>query len=459
MTDERKRIWGWMAFDWATQPFYTLGLTFIFGPYFASVATDYFAAAGESPTAADAHAQSVWALAQTLAGLFIGILGPVLGAYADSTGRRMPWILLFSAIYIVAMAALWTMAPDGSALWFCLWAFSAGFIAAEFALIFVNAQLPSLGTEESIGKISGTGASIGYWGGVASLFIMLLLFFEADAEAGTTLLGNPPAFGLDPEAREGTRIVGPFIALWFVVFMIPYFAWVREARPATKQGGVRQALGDLWTSIKGIARRDSLKGFLISSMFYRDALNALYGFGGVYAVLVLDWTLIQIAIFGIIGAVTAGIATWVGGQLDARYGPRPVIVGCILILIVVCTVIVGMTREMVFGFPLAEGSTLPDTLFYICGAAIGGAGGAIYAASRTMMVRHTHPDRPTEAFGLFALSGKATAFLAPAMIFVFTSITGDPRLGISPVILLFMVGLILLVFVNKDGDRAAWSAP
>ncbi|KAA9006977.1 MFS transporter [Histidinibacterium aquaticum] len=459
MTGERRRIWGWMAFDWAAQPFYTLGLTFIFGPYFASVATEVFAGEGLSPEAADARAQSVWALAQTVAGLFIASAGPVLGAYADSTGRRMPWILLFSAIYVATTAALWFMVPDGSALWFCLWSFALAFVAAEFALIFVNAQLPSLGAESAIGKISGTGASLGYWGGVASLAIMLVFFFEANEEAGTTLLGTPPAFGLDPEAREGTRIVGPFIAAWFVIFMIPYFAWVREPAPAVKQGGVREALSDLWTSIRGIAHRDSLKGFLLSSMFYRDALNALYGFGGVYAVLVLDWSLTQIAVFGIVGAITAGIATYVGGLFDARFGPRPVIITCILILTGVCTVIVGMTREFLLGIPLAPGSAVPDVTFYVCGAAIGGAGGAIYAASRSMMVRHTHPDRPTEAFGLFALSGKATSFLAPAMIGTFTAITQSPRLGIAPVILLFAMGLCLLLFVNKNGDRAAWSEP
>lgn len=241
--------------------------------------------------------------------------------------------------------------------------------------------------------------------------------------------------------------------------MIPYFAWVREPRPAVRKGGMRVALADLATSLRGLRGRDSLKGFLLSSMFYRDALNALYGFGGVYAVLVLDWSLTQIAIFGIVGAVTAGVATWIGGRLDARFGPRPVIVGCILILTGVCVVIVAMTREQLFGVALPPGSGLPDVLFYICGAAIGGAGGAIYAASRSMMVRHAHPDRPTEAFGLFALSGKATSFLAPAMIGAFTALTESPRLGIAPVILLFLMGLILLVFVNKDGDRAEWSVP
>ena len=451
----KKRIWGWMAFDWATQPFYTLGLTFIFGPYFATVATELFSSQGLSAEAADAQAQSLWSLGQTSAGLFIAFVGPILGAYADSTGRRMRWIVLFSAIYVVTTALLWMMVPDGSALWLGLITFSIAFVAAEFALIFTNAQLPGLGSQEEIGRISGAGAALGYWGGVSGLAIMLLFFFEANAETGTTLLGTAPALGLDPDQREGTRVVGPFIAIWYMIFMIPYFMWVREVRPVVKTGGFGKAMADLWASLKSIAGRDSLKGFLLSSMFYRDALNALYGFGGVYAVLVLDWSLTMIAIFGIVGAITAAIFTYIAGRFDAKFGPRPVIVFCIFTLILVCTTIVAMSREQFYGVALPEGSKLPDIVFYICGAVIGGAGGGLYSASRSMMVRHTHPDRPTEAFGLFALSGKATAFVAPAMIGVMTYITQSPRLGISPVILLFLMGLILLMFVKKDGDRPA----
>ncbi|WP_375229349.1 MFS transporter [Roseobacter sp. S98] len=455
MTAEKKRIWGWFAFDWAAQPYYTLGLTFIFGPYFAGVATDFFTTSGMSENAADARAQSVWANAQLVAGLFIAVLGPVIGAYADSTGRRMPWIVAFSVVYVIASASLWYMVPDGSALWFCLYAFAIGFVAAEFALIFVNAQLPGLGDEDTIGKISGVGASLGYWGGVVSLFIMLLFFFEANPQDGTTLIGLAPALGLDASQSEGTRFVGPFIAGWFVIFMIPYFAWVREPKPAVKQGGFSAAMADLRASLAQVFRRPSLAAYLGSSMLYRDALNALYGFGGVYARLVLDWSLTNIAIFGIIGAITAAIATWVGGLFDEKYGPKPVIRVCIFILIAVCSVIVGMSRETFFGVPLPPGSTLPDLTFFVCGAAIGGAGGALYAASRSMMVRHTNPDRPTEAFGLFALSGKATAFLAPLLISVVTTATENARLGISPLIGLFVLALIVLIWVNPKGDRAA----
>lgn len=454
---QKKRIWGWMSFDWATQPFYTLGLTFIFGPYFAAVAAEYYLGTGLDAAAADAQAQSIWGIGQSTVGLLIALTAPVLGAFADTSGRKMPWIILFSVIYVIASTMLWGLTPDGSLLFWMLFIFYVGFFAAESALNFVNAILPSLGNDKEIGRISGSGAAFGYWGGVVSLFIMLLLLAENDA--GVTLLGIAPLFGLDPDLREGTRSVGPFIAVWYVIFMIPFFMWVRDV-PQEKAStpSMGEVLSNLKETLKSVFKRKSLFNFLVGSMVYRDALNALYAFGGVYAALVLDWQTIQIGVFGIIAAIAAAVATWVGGLCDQKYGPKPVISAAIIILIVVCTFIVGMSREHLFMFPLAEGSKLPDIIFYVCGAAIGGAGGALYASSRSMMVRHTHPERPTEAFGLFALTGKATAFLAPMLITIFTYVSGSAQLGFVPVIILFLIGLIMLRWVNKDGDRAEWSA-
>ena len=454
---QKKRIWGWMTFDWATQPFYTLGLTFIFGPYFAAVAAEYYLGTGLDAAAADAQAQSIWGIGQSTAGILIALSAPVLGAFADTSGRKLPWIVFFSVIYVIATSMLWGLTPDGSSLFLMLFIFYVGFFASESALNFANAILPSLGTPKEVGRISGSGAAFGYWGGVVSLFIMLLLL--AENEAGVTLLGQPPLFGLDPEMREGTRAVGPFIAIWYVIFMIPFFLWVRDApqksEETPKMGAV---LANLWETLQSVFKRKSLFNFLVGSMVYRDALNALYAFGGVYAALVLDWQTMQIGVFGIIAAIAAAIATWLGGLCDQKYGPKPVIITAILILIVVCTFIVGMSREHLFIFPLEVGSKLPDIIFYVCGAAIGGAGGALYASSRSMMVRHAHPERPTEAFGLFALTGKATAFLAPMLITLFTYLSGNTQIGFVPVIILFLIGLVMLRWVNKDGDRAEWSA-
>ena len=184
MVAAKKRIWGWMFFDWAQQPYATLGLTFIFGPYFASVASDYFAAQGIDPQLADAQAQSLWTAGQTISGLFIALTAPFIGAWADASGRKLPWIMGFSVIYLLCAASLWLLTPDGATLYLVLVMFSIGVVAAESALNVSNAILPSLGDARTVGRISGSGAAFGYWGGVLSLVLMLLFLAENAAING-----------------------------------------------------------------------------------------------------------------------------------------------------------------------------------------------------------------------------------------------------------------------------------
>ena len=448
---KRKRIWGWWFFDWASQPYHSLLVTFVFGPYFASVAAQYYLDSGMNEGDADARAQSVWSLCLAVTGLMIGFGAPIIGALADISGRRMPWIAAFSILYVGGAGALWWMLPDASTMWWMLIAFGIGFIGAEFALIFINSQLPDLGDADEVGEISGSGFALGYLGGLVSLILILTLFVEQGN--GKTLLGLDPPFGLDSSKREGTRMVGPIVGLWFAVFMIPYFAWYRDAPRSGERATFSGALRLVISSIAGLKNRLSLASYLGSSMFYRDALNGLYGFGGVYASLVLDWELTQIGVFGIVALISSALFCWIGGKIDKRTGPKPVIIFCITVLIGVCIVIVNMSRETLFGIPLAEGSGLPDMIFFTCGALIGGLGGVLQASSRTLMVRHTDPKTPTENFGLYGLSGRATAFIAPALIGLTTAATGSARLGVSPVIVLFLIGLILLRWVKAEGDQ------
>jgi UMF1 family MFS transporter len=453
MTDvsTRKRIWGWWFFDWASQPFHTLLVTFVFSPFFAAVAADYFLAQGLESEAAKAQAQSLWSLCLTVTGLMIGFGAPFLGAMADTSGRRMSWIVGFSVMYILGSWGLWFMDPAGSNLWWMLISFGIGFIGAEFALVFINSQLPSLGTKEEVGKISGSGFAFGYLGGVISLFILLLLFVEQGN--GKTLIGLDPLFGLDPEQKEGTRAVGPITAIWYAVFMIPYFLWVRERPRVGQRASFGNAVSAVVKSVKNLRHRSSLASFLGASMLYRDALNGLYGFGGVYARLVLGWEITMIGIFGIVAAISAALFSWLGGIADKKFGPKPVVITSIWVLIFVCATIVGMDRTQIFGIAFAEGSGLPDMIFFGCGMLIGGFGGILQATSRSLMVRHTDPDSPTESFGLYGLSGRATAFVAPALIGVMTIATGSARLGVSPIVGLFILGLILLRWVQAEGDQ------
>jgi UMF1 family MFS transporter len=453
MVGSRKRIWGWYFFDWASQPYNTLLLTFVFGPYFAEVARGYYMGQGLDDEAAKAAAQAYWGWGLAIASFAIAILAPILGAIADGTGRRMVWVRTFSAFYVFGAAGLWWVAPGGEG-GMLLWAvilFGIGFIGMEFATIFTNALMPSLTQSDDLGAISGTGFAFGYLGGLLAL-VLMLLFFAESANTGRTLLGIEPLFGLDPEAREGTRFVGPFTAIWFVLFMIPFFLWVKEPKTEARPLHIGRAFASLRDLLRSLRFRHSLAAYLASALFYRDALNALYGFGGVYASGVLGWSIIQIGIFGIVGAVTAMVAAFIGGRADRAYGPKPVIVVSILVLILVCLVIVGMTRESLWGMAMDPASSLPDQIFFVCGALIGAAGGSLQAASRTMMARHTTPDRATEAFGLYALSGKVASFMSPALIALATTASGSQRIGIAPLIVLFLIGLFLLSFVKPKGE-------
>lgn len=448
----RRRIWGWYWFDWASQPYHTLLLTFIFGPFFAAIATEFFMAQGLAEKAADAKAQSIWSWGLAAAGLIVGFGAPIMGALADTAGRVRPWVALFSVFYVIGAWSLWWTQPDGSNLWTVMFLFALGFIGAEFALVFTNSQLPSLADQDGVGEISGSGFAFGYIGGLVALAIMLSLFVEQPD--GKTLIGLEPGLGfLDAEAREGTRMVGPFVAIWFIIFMIPYALWVKDQPTGQKKPSLSGAFAILGRSLRGLKTKRSLAAYLGSSMFYRDALNGLYGFGGVYASLVLNWPIVLIGVFGIISGLAAAAFSFFGGRLDSKHGPKPVIICAILALMAVCFLIVNMTRENVFGIALPEGSNLPDIIFFGCGMLIGGMGGTLQAASRSMMVRHVDPAAPAESFGLYGLSGRATAFMAPALIAWFTTMTGSARLGVSPLIGLFALGLLLLIWVKADGEK------
>ncbi|MGE4326547.1 MAG: MFS transporter [Pseudodonghicola sp.] len=436
----RKRIWGWFFFDWASQPYNTLLITFIFAPYVKELMGDGSAA------------QSAWGFGIGAAGVVIALLAPILGAMADLSGNRMRWIWLFSLLYVIGSAGLWTAAPGHFNLLLTLILFAIGLIGMEFATIFTNSILPDLGTREEIGRISGNGWAFGYVGGLISLVIMLGFFAES-ASTGKTFLGLAPAFGLDPATREGTRFVGPLTAIWYAVFMIPFFLWVRDPVPAERRrGSVAAALRDVGQTLRRLPDRPSLFAYLAASMFYRDALNGMYVFGGIYAAGVLNWSVVDTGIFGILSIISGAIFAWAGGRADQRFGPKPVIAACILLLTGVALGIIFVRPGMVFGMAVPDNSALPDIVFYVFGAIIGAAGGTIQSASRTMLVHQADPYRMTASFGLYALAGKATSFIAPLTIGTVTLLTGSQQIGVTPLIALFLLGLILLRWVEPKGD-------
>lgn len=438
----RRGIFGWMLFDWANQPFQTLVITFVFGPWFVAQAIG-------DPVAG----QALWGWASAIAGAIAAVLAPVLGAVSDRTGARKAWVLAASVPYVVGCFGLWLATPAMADPTVVLVAFCLGFIGSELGVVFTNAMLPDLAPRERIGRISGSGWALGYLGGLVSL--VFVLFFLAPAPGReVTLLGIAPILGLDPASGEPERAVGPLSAIWYVVFALPLFFYTPDMPRSRAPGALRQGLADLGATIRVAGRHRSLFAFLVSSMIYRDALAALYAFGGIYAAGVLGWGAFQLGIFGIVAATVGTIGTYLAGRADERFGPRPVIVGSIWVLIAVGVFALLTTRTSVAGFAVAPGSRLPDIAFMAAGGLLGAAGGSVQAASRTLLV-HLAAGRvaPAQAFGLFALSGRATAFIGPAAIATVTTLSGSQRLGVSPVILLFLLGLGLLYWVRAEDEQ------
>lgn len=436
---DHKAVRGWMMYDWATQPFATLMVTFFFAPFYAStVASDPLTG------------QSNWAWMTAAAGLLLAILAPVMGALADNLGPRKPWILVFSIIYVVSISLTWFAVPGMENTLMILVAFAVATIAIELSFAFTNAFLPEIAPHEEIGRISSNGWAFGYASGFVS--VLLVLAFLAELGGSRTLLGIEPAFGLlDGEAYEGNRSLGVFSAIWFIIFIIPFFLWVPDAPRKLVRGSVGEALGQLKRSISSLPQSPSLFAFLGSSMLYRDALSGLYAFGGIYAATVLGWGLTQLGIFAVLGLVFGFIGALIGGRVDKARGPKLVVMVSIIMLTLTCILAISTTRSFVLFTPIAEGSGLPDMIFYFCGCLIGIFGGTLQASSRTLMVHQVEDkSRMTEAFGLYALAGKATAFIAPFFVAVFTTMTGSQQLGITPVIVLFLIGLILLFRVRTQ---------
>ena len=437
----RRGVFGWMLFDWANQPFYTLVLTFIFAPYFTSQVIP-------DPVAG----QAIWGAAAAAAGVAVALLSPVLGAIADGTGRRKAWVLAFSVPYVLGCLALWLAVPGMAAVWPVLLAFGLAYVGSELTILYTNAMLPDLGPREEIGRISGSGWALGFVGGLLSLLIMLALLVPAPGSP-RTLIGIAPLFGLDPARGEPARAAGPLSALWYMVFVIPLFLWTRDMPRTSRRAGaaVRAGLGELAGALGTLRRARSLGFYLAASMIYRDALAAIFVFGGVYAAGVLGWGTFALGICGITAAGAGALGAYAGGRADRALGPKPVVVATIGALILTCLALFGITRSSVLGALVPPGSHLPDHAFLAAGALIAAAGGALQAASRTLLVHQAEGRMgPGQAFGLYALAGKATAFLGPSSVAFVTAWTGSQRLGVAPIIALFAIGLALLSFVKAE---------
>ncbi len=412
---ERLGLASWALYDWANSPFTTLIVTFVFPAYFAA------AIVGD-----EARGQSLWGLAMGLGGLMVAIAGPILGAVADSGGRRKPWLIGFSLLCVAGSFMLWFAGPTPEALiWALLWVVVAN-LGFEFANIFYNAMLPGIAPPQRLGRLSGWGWALGYFGGLSALALALVGFVQAET----------PWLGLSKEGAEHVRVIGPMVGVWLLAFGWPLVAFTRERGRAggVPAGDPRAVLRRIGRTLRELSGWGAVSRFLVAHMLYADGLATIFAFGGIYAAGVFGMSLEEVITFGIVLNVTAGLGAFAFGWIDDALGSRN-------------TVIAGLTGLLVTGAGvlLAE----DKAMFWIWGAALGIFVGPAQAAGRSLMARLAPPERDAEYFGLMALSGKATAFLGPLLVAWATAASGSQRIGLSTALIFFAAGLALMLTVPE----------
>jgi UMF1 family MFS transporter len=425
----------WALFDWANQPFFTVVTTFIFAPYFANVMVG-------DPI----KGQAEWAFTQSTSGIIIAVLSPFLGAMADAGGRRKPYIFAFQLLLFAGCAALWWAYPNRPDLAGPIsWAVVAATVGAEMSIVFNNAQLPNIVRPQRMGWLSGFGWGLGYCGGLVSLFIVLAAQFSG---------GPDPSHVLE-------RLTGPASSLWLAVFVLPMFlftpdhAGVRRMSmlEAAKQGG-----RSLLSTVKKLRHFRNALTYLIAFMLYNDGLAAIIAFGGVYASATFGWDTTTLGIFGIILTVFAIPGAFLGGRIDDLIGSKRTIQIAIAGVIIATIGIVDVTADrLFFVFPVDPISptrglfgSVQERVFMAFALLLGFCMGPMQAASRTMIGRLAPQGMTGEFYGLFALSGRATAWMAPTAIGIITTATQSNRLGVACVLVFLVLGFGLLWRVREE---------
>lgn len=419
----RNHVTAWALWDWGSASFNAVMVTFVFGTYLASDAFGPDDRGTQWLTAANA-----------IGGLVIALTAPIIGQRADAGGRRKLWLGLNTGVVIALTALCFLVTPEESSLLLGVMLIAAGNVAFEFAGVNYNAMLLQVSTPKTIGKVSGLGWGAGYTGGI---FLLLLLYVGFIA-------GDTHWFGVPNSDALNIRVVALFAAAWFLVFALPVLLSVPEHRASTPAGARRSILAsyrELFRTIAGLWRHErNTFWFLVSSAVFRDGVGAIFTYGAILGTTVYGVAAADVLIFGIAANVVAAVGSFLGGWIDDRIGPKRVIMGSLVGLIVTATIVFfldGTTAFWVFGLTLC---------FFV---------GPVQSASRSFLGRLTTEDRAGEIYGLYATTGRAVSFLAPALISAAITLTGDSRFMVPAILLVLIAGMVLLIRVRDPKVDAA----
>ncbi len=418
------QVVAWSFWDWGSAAFNTVVVTFIFSVYLTESVGENLRSPGAS---------TWYGISVGISGFFIAVLAPVTGQRADAGGQRKRSLGIYTALVVLSTLGLFFV--HDSTGYFLLGAILIGLgsIFFEIAAVFYNAMLRQISTPATIGRVSGFGWSMGYFGGI---FLLLICYFGFIAGDGPTR----GFFGISHTDGFNVRLIALVAAVWFTLSALPLFFKVPEVPPgpAGRRVGFFAAYKLLFSDIRRLIREDPVMArFLFASAIFRDGLAGVFHFGAILAA-VYGIASGQVLIFGVAANIVSALGAVVAGRFDDRIGPKAVIIASLIGLLVAGTIVAflnGPSAFWIFGLILC--------LFV----------GPAQSASRTYLARLIPPGRESEIFGLYATTGRAVSFLSASLWAVFTGVTGSQKAGVWGILLVLAAGLLLMIPLAKPHDR------
>ena len=412
-TPARKSQIGWALYDWASSPVPTLHATFIFAVYFTTVIMPE-------------GGSVVWAYMTGITAFTIALIAPLLGSYADSTGKFKELIVLFIALGSVATGLLWFAQPNEAFISYAIILSAISIFFLESSFIFYNAILGKMIQRDHIGSLSGLAWGGGYIGSVIALIVVLVVFIMPDKSL----------FALDKSQSEHIRATMLFAASWAIIFSLPMMFYLPSFSQKNNKNNKNSAILSLKTSIIEARKIPNLLRFLLARMAYNDGLITLFAFGGIYAAKVFSFSQFEIILFAIGLNISAGMGAIIGGFLDDNIGPIKTI-KVALIGLFLCGLVAIITPYKI--------------IFWIVGVGLGLFVGPVQSASRTYLSLTASDKHKGGLFGLYMVSGKLTSFIGPFLYGWLVMMSGNERYGMAVVLLLIALGFVLLP--SKDATR------
>lgn len=422
---ERREIWAWAFYDFANSGYTTVVLTTIYSAYFVAVV------AGSSTTYSNGTATFLWTLAIAIANFIVLLSAPVVGAIADYRATKKSFLMFTTVACVVSTALLAFAGPGQVALGMTLLIFSALAFAAGENLI--AAFLPEISNSGNMGRISGYGWSLGYFGGLLTLGSCLLYITWASSQG--------------QEASAYVPVTLLITAAIFAVTAAPTFLWLRERATPRQLPAGKSYVGLGFdqvrkTLLSAVHYRDLFR-FLACLTLYQSGVATIVVVAAIYAQEVMGFDSQQLILLIMVVNFTAALGAFAFGFAQDYFGSVPTLAaGLIVWIAAICvTYFAGKPSDL-----------------WLAGNLMGLAMGATQAGGRALIGQLTPVARSGEFFGLWGLASRAAAIIGPLSYGLISQLSeGNHRLAMLSTMAFFVAGLMLLLTVDEQRGKTAKS--